>query len=82
MCLPQVRGRDCLVQLYEEVRTAGPGADAPRPDLRSAATSKIATAKFSSYTPIHLSRSVQNRGETVIAKRGSAALDIGQGGGG
>ena len=62
--------------------TAGPGADAPRATVRPAATSKIATAKFSSYTPIHLSRSVQNRGDQEIAKRGSAALDIGQGGGG
>ena len=62
--------------------TAGPASDAPRLDLRSAATSKIATAKFSSYTPIHLSRSVQNRVYYLIAKRGSAALDIGQGGGG
>ena len=62
--------------------TAGPASDAPRATDRSAATSKIATAKFSSYTPIHLSRSVQNRGHQEIAKRGSAALDIGQGGGG
>ena len=44
------------------------------------ATTKIATAKFSSYTPIHLSRSVQNRAYQEIAKLGSAELDIGHGG--